>query len=72
MTAVVSQAVQYVLRKGVQEPADGQWELQTIENLMTTIGGQRMTEELTDPAHNLSRALAKNMAGGDTAFLHHS
>eukprot|EP00972_Heterocapsa_arctica_P049025 7219374-Heterocapsa_arctica.AAC.1 len=40
MTAVVSQAVGYVLRDGIRDPTYGQWELKTIEGLMTTIGGQ--------------------------------
>eukprot|EP00972_Heterocapsa_arctica_P046639 6882714-Heterocapsa_arctica.AAC.1 len=39
---------------------------------MATVGGQHMSEQLTAPAHTLSRALAKNMVEGDTAFLHYS
>eukprot|EP00972_Heterocapsa_arctica_P002197 315109-Heterocapsa_arctica.AAC.1 len=38
---------------------------------MTTIGGQGMAKQLTAPAHNLSRTLARNLVQGDTAFLHH-
>eukprot|EP00972_Heterocapsa_arctica_P021266 3130222-Heterocapsa_arctica.AAC.1 len=61
MTAVVSHAVNIVMQKGVQQPRGGQWERETIQKLMSTIGGQQMAEQLTAPAHKLSAALAKNM-----------
>eukprot|EP00972_Heterocapsa_arctica_P075227 11098632-Heterocapsa_arctica.AAC.2 len=66
MTAVVSQAVSELLAKGVRHPVDGQWELNTIKGLMTTIGGHGMDRELSRPAYALSRCLARNLTKGDT------
>eukprot|EP00972_Heterocapsa_arctica_P053247 7840538-Heterocapsa_arctica.AAC.1 len=59
------------MQKGVQDPRGGQWERETIQKLMSTIGGQQMAEQLTAPAHKLSAALAKNMVKGDTTFIHY-
>eukprot|EP00972_Heterocapsa_arctica_P045820 6763241-Heterocapsa_arctica.AAC.1 len=59
------------MRKGVRNPRHGQWERDTIQKLMTTIGGQQMDEQLAAPAHKFSAALSKNMVGGDTTFIHY-
>eukprot|EP00972_Heterocapsa_arctica_P110999 16342632-Heterocapsa_arctica.AAC.1 len=70
MTAVVSESVATIMQGGINPPEDGSWPPMLIHSLMTAIGGQRMKAQLTAPAHSLSETMAKNIADGDSAFLH--
>eukprot|EP00972_Heterocapsa_arctica_P047444 6996324-Heterocapsa_arctica.AAC.1 len=61
MTAVVSETVASIMKDGVNPPEDGSWPPTLINSLMTAIGGQRMKDLLTTPAHSLSEAMSKNI-----------
>eukprot|EP00972_Heterocapsa_arctica_P028611 4209155-Heterocapsa_arctica.AAC.1 len=58
------------MKDGINPPEDGSWPPALIHSLMTAIGGQRMRDQLTAPAHRLSESMSKNIVDGDSAFLH--
>jgi hypothetical protein len=70
MTAVVSETLSKSMPNGVTVPVDGSWPPQLIADLMGAIGGHRMEAHLLSPARRLSEALSRNLARGDSAFIH--